>query len=322
MEQDNTATPKSLEERLAALENAAAKPDDGSAAELKALRERLATLEEFKSVQDQRAAREAKDKIFKGLDTKLGYNFRVRGDNTPFIQMEIAAGKEIIAEPGSFMFKTEGMQMSMALGDGSERTVFGKLWSATKRKIGGESALLAHFKNATASTQTLALAANQPGEILAINLGDVGGNITCQRGAFMAAAGGTSISVGLPQRIRTGVFAGEGFILQKISGEGHVFINGGGNYATYKLGEGEKLQVDTGCIIAMTDDLAKRWNIQFDKSAMSMLFNESGLFLTTVEGPGQVWVQSMPFSRQVRNMGHALQGQFKQRGWFSRLNQN
>lgn len=287
---------------------------------LEALSKHVGALEDFKRGQEARSARANRDRVFKGLDTNLGYNFRVEGDNTPFLQMEIAPGRKIVAEPGTFMFKTAGIKMDMGLGDGSERTSVGKVWSAVKRKIGGEAALLAHFKNASETPQSLALAANQPGEIIPINLADVGGAITCQRGSFMAAAGGTSISVGLPQRISTGLFSGEGFILQKISGEGHAFISGGGNYATYKLDAGDKLQIDTGCVLAMTDDIASRWKIEFDKNPLSMLFNERGLFLTTVEGPGQIWVQSMPFTRQVANMATALGGHFKQKGWMPRAN--
>lgn len=279
---------------------------------LDALTQRLEQAEAYVTRHQQTEDRERRQREFKGVDGDLGYSFRIRGDNTPFIEFQLAPGKEIVAEPGSFMFKTEGVNMSMALGDGSERTVLGKLWSATKRKIGGEKALLAHFNNAAKGVQSLALAASQPGEVIALDLQTAGGSVTCQRGAFMAASGGTNISVTLPKRISTGLFSGEGFILQKISGDkGHVFLNAGGNYATYNLREGDKLQIDTGCVLAMTESLAKNWKIEFDKSPMSMLFNERGLFLTTVEGPGTIWVQSMPFSRQVALMGKALEPTFK-----------
>jgi uncharacterized protein (TIGR00266 family) len=241
---------------------------------------------------------------FNGIARTDGYEFRIVGDGTPFIEMHLEPGKEIIAETGTFMAKTTGVAMKMALGDGTQNGLAGKLWGAAKRAVAGEDVVLASFRNASEGTQYLSLAAPVPGEILAIDLQEAGGSIIAQKGAFMAAPAGTNIDLHLRKRIATSLFGGEGFVMQRISGNEHVFINAGGNFNVYELGEGETMQIDTGCLLAVSNTVDM--NIELVKSISSMLFGNEGIFLATVKGPGTVWAQSMPFDRQVALYAKAM----------------
>lgn len=241
---------------------------------------------------------------FGGTARTIGYDFKIVGDGTPFIEMHLEPGKQIIAETGTFMAKTMGVTMQMGLGDGSQQGLGGKLWGAVKRSVAGEDMILAHFNNAAAGTQYLALAAPIPGEIIAIDLNEAGGSIIAQKGAFMAAPAGTKVDIHLRKRVATSLFGGEGFIMQRISGNEHVFINAGGNFNTFDLGPGDTMQIDTGCLLAVSNTVDM--NIEFVKGLTSMVFGGEGIFLATVKGPGRVWAQSMPFDRQAALYARAI----------------
>lgn len=247
-------------------------------------------------------------KAFGGSAKTTDYEFEICGHHTPFVKMFLEPGKGIIAQPGTFMSKTTGVTMEMVLGNGEKQGLGGKLWGAAMRKLSGDNVLLSHFHNAAAETQTLFLAAPQPGEVIAVDLAETGA-IKCKRGAFMAAPAGTDISVAINTRLTTGLFAGEGFIMQKISGNQHAFLSAGGDHDKCTLGEGESIQIDTGCLLAASDTVDIK--VELVKNVGAMIFGQEGLFLATLEGPGDVWMQSMPFSRQVAQMGEALEPRFK-----------
>lgn len=256
-------------------------------------------------------------KSFDDASNKRGYSFEIQGDNTPFVEVILKPGKQFLAEAGTFMAKQPNVSMSMALGDGTSKNPLSKIFGAAKRKMSGDNALFSHYKNTDPEqSAALLLAAPYPGEIVAIDLEQAGGSIICQRGAFMAAPSGTTVDVHLRKRVTTSLFGGEGFVMQKITGNEHVLLNAGGNITSYELGEGQKLQVDTGCLLAVSEGVDM--GVEFIASASAMIFGQEGLLLATLEGPGTVWLQSMPFDRQIATIGRELDGRYK-KGLFASM---
>jgi len=223
-------------------------------------------------------------------------DYEILGDDLQLVEVELDPGETVIAEAGGMTYMEDGITFESKMGDGTEPRggFLEKLFGAGKRMLVGESLFITHFHNSGQGKQRVAFAAPYPGKILALDLAELGGSLICQKDAFLAAAFGTKLSIAFTQRLGTGLFGGEGFILQKLEGDGKAFIHAGGMVVRKEL-RNSRLRVDTGCVVAFTSgidyDIARAGNLK------SMLFGGEGLFLATLQGTGSVWVQSMPFSR-------------------------
>ena len=217
-------------------------------------------------------------------------DFEVYGDDLQFVEIGLDPTESVVAEAGAMMYMTEGITFESKMGDGSDvdQGLFGKLKSAGKRAITGESLFMTHFTNSGAGVQQVAFAAPYPGKIVPVDLADVGGRLICQKDAFLCAALGTKIGIAFNKKLGAGFFGGEGFILQDIQGDGKVFLHAGGTII-------EKLRVDTGCLVAFEPTI--EYSIERAGKLKSQVFGGEGLFLATLQGAGRVWLQSLPFSR-------------------------
>jgi uncharacterized protein (TIGR00266 family) len=223
-------------------------------------------------------------------------DYEIIGDDMQVVEIELDPGEKVIAEAGSMNYIDQGISFEARMGDGSkpDSGLLGKLLDAGKRVITGESLFLTHFTNNGPGKQRAAFAAPFPGKIIAVDLQTLGGEIICQKDAFLCAALGTEVSIAFSRRLGRGFFGGEGFILQRLRGDGMAFIHAGGTIVHKKLA-GETLRVDTGCLVAFTPGVD--YDIQLSGSLKSMFFAGEGLFLATLRGHGDVWLQSLPFSR-------------------------
>lgn len=221
-------------------------------------------------------------------------DYRIHGESLQFVEVELDPGETVIAEAGTMMYMTEGVRFETRMGDGSESGVMSKLFGAAKRLLTSESLFLTHFHNTGRAKAQVGFAAPYPGQIVAVELSEVGGELLCQKDAFLCAARGTQVSVAFHRRLGAGFFGGEGFILQRLSGSGRAFIHAGGMLLKRQLA-GEKLRVDTGCIVAFQSGID--YDIELAGGLKSMLFGGEGIFLATLEGHGTVWLQSLPFAR-------------------------
>jgi len=228
------------------------------------------------------------------------------GDDMQIVEVELDPGEVVIAEAGAMNYMEDGIAFEAKMGDGSEpdKGIMGKLLGAGKRVLTGESIFLTHFTNRGAGKKRVAFAAPYPGKIIPLNLAQLpGGEILCQKDAFLAAAFGTQITIAFTKRLGAGFFGGEGFILQKLLGDGMAFVHAGGTIIEKQL-NGETLRLDTGCLVAFSPNL--EYNIERAGNLKSMFFGGEGLFLATLRGTGKVWLQSLPFSRLAdRIIAHA-----------------
>ena len=224
-------------------------------------------------------------------------DFKITGQEMQFIEIELDPGESAIAEAGAMMFKHPAVQMDSVFGDGSKAPggFFGKIATAGKRLLTGESLFMTVFTHQGQGKARVAFAAPYPGTILAFKLSDYGGHLVAQRDAFLCAAKGVTIGIHFQKKIMTGLFGGEGFIMQRLEGDGYVFVHVGGCVIERVLGDGEELHVDTGCVAAMTPDVD--FDIVRAGSIKSMVFGGEGVFFAQLRGPGTVWIQSLPFSR-------------------------
>lgn len=237
-------------------------------------------------------------------------DFEIKGHEMQFAEIELDPGESAIAEAGSMMFKDPDIEMTTVFGDGSESSVGGgildKLVGAGKRLITGESLFTTVFTHQGQGKARVAFAAPYAGHILAVKLDEIGGRIICQKDAFLCAAKGVSLGIEFQRRIMTGLFGGEGFIMQRLEGDGWVFVHVGGTTVERVLQPGEELHIDTGCVAAYTGD------VDFDLvragSIKSMIFGGEGIFFARLRGPGKVWIQSLPFSRLAGRMLQAAPG--------------
>ena len=231
-----------------------------------------------------------------------GLDYAIRGHEMQFVELELDAGESAVAEAGAMMFKSGSVSMSTVFGDGSQQNsgFMGSLLGAGKRLLTGESLFTTVFTQDGSGKGRVAFGAPYPGTILPISLRDVGGRLICQKDSFLCAAKGVSIGIHFQKRILTGLFGGEGFIMEKLEGDGLVFIHIGGTMRQITLGVGETLHVDTGCIAAMTQDVD--FDIEGVGGIKSMLFGGEGMFFARLQGPGTVWIQSLPFSRLAGRM--------------------
>ncbi len=224
-------------------------------------------------------------------------DFEIKGQEMQFVEIELDPGESAIAEAGSMMFKHPAITMDTVFGDGSKSTggFFGKLASAGKRLLTGESLFMTVFTHEGQGKARVAFAAPYPGSILPFDLSQMGGTLIAQKDAFLCAAKGVSVGIFFQKKIMTGLFGGEGFIMQKLEGDGMAFVHVGGAVVERVLAPGEVLHIDTGCVAAMTA------GIEFDVvragSVKSMIFGGEGVFFAELKGPGTVWIQSLPFSR-------------------------
>ena len=224
-------------------------------------------------------------------------DYEIKGSEMQFVEVELDPGEAAIGEAGSMMYMDAGIAMDTVFGDGSAQTggFFGKLLGAGKRLITGESLFTTVYSNPSTLKQRVAFAAPYPGKILPMALRELGGTLICQKDAFLCAARGVSLGIHFQQKISVGFFGGEGFIMQRLEGDGMAFVHAGGTVVRRDLAPGQTLLVDTGCLVAMTPNV--NFEIQFVGKVKTALFGGEGLFFAKVSGPGTVWLQSLPFSR-------------------------
>ena len=224
-------------------------------------------------------------------------DFEIKGSEMQFVEVELDPGEAAVGEAGSMMFMDAGIQMDTVFGDGSAQQggLFGKLLGAGKRLITGESLFTTVYTNQGSAKQRIAFAAPYPGKILPMDLRQLGGTLICQKDAFLCAARGVSLGIYFQQKLSVGFFGGEGFIMQKLDGDGLAFVHAGGTVLRRELQAGQTLLVDTGCLVAMTPNV--NLEIQYVGKIKTALFGGEGLFFAKLTGPGTVWLQSLPFSR-------------------------
>ncbi len=225
-------------------------------------------------------------------------DYKLHGDDMQFVEIELDPKETVVAEAGSLMMMEDGIQMETIFGDGSGSGgsgLMGKLMGAGKRMLTGESLFMTTFTNEGSGKKHVYFASPYPGKIIPMDLSQYNGKIICQKDAFLAAAKGVSVGIEFQRKIGVGFFGGEGFIMQKLEGDGMTFIHAGGTIFEKVLQPGETLRVDTGCLVAMTSDVT--YEIEMVKGVKTALFGGEGLFFATLKGPGTVWIQSLPFSR-------------------------
>jgi uncharacterized protein (TIGR00266 family) len=231
-------------------------------------------------------------------------DFKIFGSEMQFVEVELDPGESAVAEAGAMMYKDSTVQMETVFGDGSAASKAGgfmdKLLGAGKRLLTGESLFMTVFTHTGQGKAHVAFGAPYPGNIIPVPLSSVGGCLICQKDSFLCAAKGVSIGIYLQRKILTGLFGGEGFIMQKLEGDGMVFAHAGGTIVERKLKPGEILHVDTGCIVALEQSV--RFEIEQAGNIKTALFGGEGLFFATLHGPGKIWLQSLPFSRLAGRM--------------------
>lgn len=234
-------------------------------------------------------------------------DYEIIGQSMQMVEVELDQDETVIAEAGAMNYMEDGIDFEAKMGDGSnvDQGFMGKLFSAGKRMITGESLFITHFTSRVSGKRKVAFAAPFPGSVIAINLAEMGGNITCQKDSFLCAALGTKVDIAFNRRLGSGFFGGEGFILQHLSGDGMAFLHAGGTVIEKEL-NGETLRLDTGCLVAFSDGID--YSIEMTKGLKSMFFGGEGFFMATLSGHGKVWIQSLPFSRLAdRIIQHAPQ---------------
>jgi uncharacterized protein (TIGR00266 family) len=230
-------------------------------------------------------------------NTNHEIDYHIYGEEMQYVEIELDPQEAVVAEAGSFMMMDDGIKMDTIFGDGSnqDNSVLGKIFSAGKRVLTGESLFMTAFLNTGRGKRKVSFASPYPGKILAIDLSEKQGKFICQKDAFLCAAKGVSIGIEFSKRLGRGLFGGEGFIMQKLEGDGLAFVHAGGTLAKKVLGPGEVLKVDTGCIVGFTKEVD--YDIEFIGGIKNTIFGGEGLFFATLKGPGTVYIQSLPFSR-------------------------
>ncbi|HPG38966.1 MAG TPA: TIGR00266 family protein [bacterium] len=223
-------------------------------------------------------------------------DYEIIGDDLQVVEVELDPSETVIAEAGAMNWMEDGINFEAKMGDGSQpdQGMMGKLMNMAKRTITGESLFMTHFTNTSNIKRRVAFAAPYPGKIIPVDMSLIGGELICQKDAFLCAAFGTQVTIAFTKRLGTGFFGGEGFILQRLLGDGMVFVHAGGTIVKKTL-KNETIRIDTGCIAAFTPGLD--YDIQRAGNLKSMFFGGEGLFLATLRGTGTVWLQSLPFSR-------------------------
>jgi uncharacterized protein (TIGR00266 family) len=231
-----------------------------------------------------------------------------------FVEVELDPGESAVAEAGAMMYMTQGIGMETVFGDGSQKPsgVWGHLLGAGKRLITGESLFMTVFHNQAQGKERVAFAAPYAGKILPMDLAALGGQLICQKDSFLCAARGVSVGIAFQKRIGAGLFGGEGFIMQRLEGDGLCFVHAGGTVHGVDLAPGERLRVDTGCLVALQPTVD--YDIQFVGKVKTALFGGEGLFFASLTGPGKVWLQSLPLSRLADRISKAMGSWRKEEG--------
>ena len=232
------------------------------------------------------------------MRTNHEIDYKIYGEELQFVEIELDPNETAIGESGSFMMMDDGIQMQTIFGDGSDRQgpgIFNKLMSAGKRLLTGESLFMTAFTNVGSGKKRVSFAAPYTGKIIALDLQVYNGKIIAQKDAFLCAAKGVSVGIEFQRKLGTGIFGGEGFIMQKLEGDGLCFVHAGGYVVEKQLQPGEVLKIDTGCVVAYTSDVD--FDIEFIRGIKNWMFGGEGLFFAILKGPGKVWIQSLPISR-------------------------
>jgi uncharacterized protein (TIGR00266 family) len=225
-------------------------------------------------------------------------DYRIFGEEMQYVEVELDPGETAVAEPGAFMMMDDGIEMQTIFGDGSpqqDNSLMGKLFSAGKRLLVGENLFMTAYTNTGQGKKHVSFASPYPGKIISLSLLELGGTIICQKDAFLCAAKGVSIGIEFQRKLGTGLFGGEGFIMEKLQGDGMAFMHAGGHVFEKELHAGELLKIDTGCLVAFTSGVD--YDIQFVGGIKNTLFGGEGLFFATLRGPGKIWIQTLPISR-------------------------
>jgi uncharacterized protein (TIGR00266 family) len=225
-------------------------------------------------------------------------DYKIFGEEMQYVEVELDPLETAIAEAGSFMMMDDGVEMQTIFGDGSSQQqtgLFGKLLNAGKRVLTGESLFMTAYTNIGAGKKRISFASPYPGKIIALDLAQLGNKIIAQKDSFLCAAKGVSVGIEFQRKLGTGLFGGEGFIMQKLEGDGLAFMHAGGHVLERALQAGELLKIDTGCVVAYTKDV--HYDIQFIGGVRNVLFGGEGVFYATLRGPGKVWIQTLPISR-------------------------
>lgn len=225
-------------------------------------------------------------------------DFRIYGEEMQYVEIELDPAETAIAEAGAFMMMEDGIQMQTIFGDGSQQNsggLLGKLFSAGKRLLVGESLFMTAFTNVGHGKKQVSFASPYPGKIIPLDLQVLGNKIICQKDAFLCAAKGVSVGIEFQKKLGAGLFGGEGFIMEKLEGDGMAFVHAGGHVTERNLAPGELLKVDTGCIVAFTGGVD--YDIQFVGGIKNTFFGGEGVFFAALRGPGKVWIQTLPISR-------------------------
>ena len=224
-------------------------------------------------------------------------DYHIYGEEIQIVEIELDPQETVVAESGSFMMMDQEIQMQTMFGDGSQANqgILGKLMSAGKRMLTGESLFMTAFTNTGYDKKRVSFAAPYPGRIIPMDLQQLGGKLICQKDAFLCAAKGVSIGIEWQRKLGTGIFGGEGFIMEKLEGDGMAFVHAGGYVIEKELLPGQILKLDTGCVVAYTAGVD--FDVEFIRGIKNMVFGGEGLFFATLRGPGRVWIQSLPISR-------------------------
>jgi uncharacterized protein (TIGR00266 family) len=232
-----------------------------------------------------------------GRMSGAGFDYEIFGHEMQYVEVHLPPGGKVIAEAGGMMYMTSQVKMESVFGDPSAQTqgFFGKLASAGKRMVTGESLFVTVFSNAGHRLETVAFASPHPGKLIPLHLDELGGEMICQKDAWVCGSFGVQVGIAFQKKIGVGLFGGEGFIMQRLTGHGTVMVHAGGTLMYRELAAGEQLKLDTGCLVALTPSV--QYNIEMVGGLKNAFFGGEGLFLATLTGPGKVWLQSLPFSR-------------------------
>lgn len=236
------------------------------------------------------------------MRTNHEIDYRILGNEMQCVEIELDPQETVMAEPGSFLMMDNGIGMQTVFGDGSQQPggLLGKLFNAGKRMLVGENLFMTAFTNEGAGKKTVSFASPYPGKIIPLDLYHLGSKIICQKDAFLCAAKGVSIGIEFQRKLGTGLFGGEGFIMEKLEGDGMAFVHAGGHIIERNLQPGELLKIDTGCIVAFSHQV--NYDIQYVGGIRNTLFGGEGVFFATLSGPGKVWIQTLPISRLAGRM--------------------
>ena len=236
-------------------------------------------------------------------------DYTIFGDDMQYVEVELDPNEATVAEAGGMMYMDDGIEMETIFGDGSQQQgggFLGALMGAGKRLLTGESLFMTVFLNRTAQRKKVAFGAPYPGKIIAVRLADLGGELIAQKDSFLAAAKGVSVGIAFQRKLGVGFFGGEGFIMQRLQGDGWAFVHAGGTIHERTLAAGEMIRVDTGCIVAFQPSV--NYEIEYVGKLKSAIFGGEGLFFATLRGPGRVWLQSLPLSRLANRIVAAVPG--------------